>query len=96
MFILKKLGLTFTGTKWKVLLVKSEIEFWLGDNLIILLVELIHAPALPSFCVQSDDHRFIFIRFIYEDWLMPHTAAKLKFPYYWDEPCIQSSVKDEL
>lgn len=34
--------------------------------------------------------------FIYEDWLMPHTAAKLKFPYYWDEPCVQSSVKDEL
>nr|XP_043611262.1 auxin-binding protein T85-like [Erigeron canadensis] len=34
--------------------------------------------------------------FMYEDWLMPHTAAKLKFPYYWDEQCYQTSVKDEL
>ncbi|KAB2050697.1 hypothetical protein ES319_A12G006000v1 [Gossypium barbadense] len=34
--------------------------------------------------------------FIYEDWLMPHTAAKLKFPYYWDEQCFQVPQKDEL
>ncbi|PIM98271.1 hypothetical protein CDL12_29258 [Handroanthus impetiginosus] len=35
--------------------------------------------------------------FIYDDWFMPHTAAKLKYPYYWDEKCCQSSpVKDEL
>nr|AAR97944.2 auxin-binding protein 1 [Eucommia ulmoides] len=37
--------------------------------------------------------------FIYEDWLMPHTATKLKFPYYWDEKCYESRVpaaKDEL
>ncbi|XVE77734.1 hypothetical protein DITRI_Ditri13aG0086200 [Diplodiscus trichospermus] len=36
--------------------------------------------------------------FIYEDWFMPHTAAKLKFPYYWDEQCLQEplSQKDEL
>lgn len=34
--------------------------------------------------------------FIYEDWSMPHTAAKLKFPYFWDEQCLQSPVKDEL
>lgn len=34
--------------------------------------------------------------FIYEDWFMPHTAAKLKFPYYWDEQCLQELVKDEL
>lgn len=35
--------------------------------------------------------------FIYEDWSMPHTAAKLKFPYYWDEQCHQPpSIKDEL
>ncbi|KAL9239210.1 hypothetical protein vseg_013550 [Gypsophila vaccaria] len=34
--------------------------------------------------------------FIYEDWLMPHTAAKLKYPYYWDEHCFDSEVKDEL
>nr|ACX54195.3 auxin-binding protein 1 [Dimocarpus longan] len=34
--------------------------------------------------------------FIYDDWFMPHTAAKLKFPYYWDEQCQQEPVKDEL
>ncbi|KAL2507720.1 Auxin-binding protein 1 [Forsythia ovata] len=35
--------------------------------------------------------------FTYEDWLMPHTAARLKFPYYWDEKCYQAPpVKDEL
>ncbi|XP_074585083.1 auxin-binding protein 1 [Curcuma longa] len=32
--------------------------------------------------------------FIYEDWDMPHTAAKLKFPFDWDEECFH--VKDEL
>ncbi|KAM4072474.1 hypothetical protein ACB094_11G140800 [Castanea mollissima] len=34
--------------------------------------------------------------YIYEDWSMPHTAAKLKYPYYWDEHCFQSPPKDEL
>ncbi|KAM6541176.1 hypothetical protein CsatB_005623 [Cannabis sativa] len=35
--------------------------------------------------------------FVYEDWSMPHNAAKLKFPYYWDEQCFQSPPqKDEL
>ncbi|KAK9281792.1 hypothetical protein L1049_004698 [Liquidambar formosana] len=34
--------------------------------------------------------------FIYKDWFMPHTAAKLKFPYYWDEECLQAPIKDEL
>ncbi|KAF8015299.1 hypothetical protein BT93_H0951 [Corymbia citriodora subsp. variegata] len=34
--------------------------------------------------------------FIYEDWSMPHAAAKLKYPYYWDEECLQASRKDEL
>ncbi|KAG8370695.1 hypothetical protein BUALT_Bualt13G0010100 [Buddleja alternifolia] len=35
--------------------------------------------------------------FIYDDWNVPHTAAKLKFPYYWDERCYQTSpTKDEL
>ncbi|RVX20456.1 Auxin-binding protein T85 [Vitis vinifera] len=34
--------------------------------------------------------------FIYEDWHMPHTASKLKFPYYWDEQCLQTPPKDEL
>ncbi|KAI3943834.1 hypothetical protein MKW92_031479 [Papaver armeniacum] len=33
--------------------------------------------------------------FMYEDWFMPHTAAKLKYPYYWDEDCFYSP-KDEL
>ncbi|MQL83035.1 hypothetical protein Taro_015532 [Colocasia esculenta] len=33
--------------------------------------------------------------FIYDDWFMPHTAAKLKFPYYWDEECFHTP-KDEL
>ncbi|KNA15405.1 hypothetical protein SOVF_096500 isoform B [Spinacia oleracea] len=34
--------------------------------------------------------------FIYEDWSMPHTAARLKYPYYWDEQCFDSPVRDEL
>ncbi|KAL6527632.1 actin binding protein [Orobanche minor] len=35
--------------------------------------------------------------FIYVDWYMPHTAAKLKYPYYWDEIHYQTSpTKDEL
>ncbi|KAI3742736.1 hypothetical protein L1987_60430 [Smallanthus sonchifolius] len=34
--------------------------------------------------------------FMYDEWLMPHTAAKLKFPYYWDEQWHQTTVKDEL
>ncbi|KAL2238905.1 UNVERIFIED_CONTAM: Auxin-binding protein T92 [Sesamum indicum] len=36
-------------------------------------------------------------RFIYDDWFMPHTAAKLKFPIFWDEKCYQTrATKDEL
>ncbi|KAG5603367.1 hypothetical protein H5410_034737 [Solanum commersonii] len=35
--------------------------------------------------------------FMYDDWSMPHTASKLKFPYYWDEKCYQTTMwKDEL
>ncbi|GAA0161025.1 hypothetical protein LIER_17442 [Lithospermum erythrorhizon] len=35
--------------------------------------------------------------FTYDDWSMPHTAARLKFPYYWDERCYETlSEKDEL
>ncbi|CAJ2640644.1 unnamed protein product [Trifolium pratense] len=34
--------------------------------------------------------------FIYDDWAMPHSTAKLKFPYYWDEQCSQEPSKDEL
>ncbi|CAL5425300.1 unnamed protein product [Camellia sinensis] len=34
--------------------------------------------------------------FMYNDWFMPHTAAKLKFPYYWDEQCFETPQKDEL
>uniref|UniRef100_A0A453K1D1 Uncharacterized protein n=1 Tax=Aegilops tauschii subsp. strangulata TaxID=200361 RepID=A0A453K1D1_AEGTS len=33
--------------------------------------------------------------FLYEDWSMPHTAAKLKFPFVWDEDCLDAP-KDEL
>ncbi|XP_042471209.1 auxin-binding protein 1-like [Zingiber officinale] len=32
--------------------------------------------------------------FMYDDWDMPHTAAKLKFPFFWDEECFHA--KDEL
>ncbi|KAI5316139.1 hypothetical protein L3X38_045315 [Prunus dulcis] len=36
--------------------------------------------------------------FIYEDWCMPHSAAKLKFPYYWDGKCLEVELppKHEL
>ncbi|PIA39348.1 hypothetical protein AQUCO_02600062v1 [Aquilegia coerulea] len=35
--------------------------------------------------------------FLYQDWSMPHTAAKMKYPYYWDEECFHSPrLKDEL
>ncbi|KAK9057294.1 hypothetical protein SSX86_022129 [Deinandra increscens subsp. villosa] len=34
--------------------------------------------------------------FMYDDWSMPHTAAKLKFPFFWDEQCYQTTIKDEL
>jgi hypothetical protein len=33
--------------------------------------------------------------FTYDDWSVPHTAAKLKFPYFWDEDCLPAP-KDEL
>ncbi|KAF8776484.1 hypothetical protein HU200_003189 [Digitaria exilis] len=33
--------------------------------------------------------------FLYDDWSMPHTAAKLKFPFVWDEDCLPTP-KDEL
>ncbi|CAN1234202.1 Auxin-binding protein T85, partial [Linum perenne] len=45
-----------------------------------------------EFGFQSDN----LIRFLYDDWFMPHTAAKLKFPVYWDEECLKTSAKDEL
>ncbi|EPS58861.1 auxin binding protein 1, partial [Genlisea aurea] len=35
--------------------------------------------------------------FVYDDWDMRHTAAKLVFPIYWDEKIYQTQVpKDEL
>ncbi|KAL9168578.1 hypothetical protein ABFS82_04G023800 [Erythranthe guttata] len=36
--------------------------------------------------------------FIYDDWSMPHSAAKLKFPLFWDEKCYHQAppAKDEL
>ncbi|PKU73690.1 auxin-binding protein 4 [Dendrobium catenatum] len=33
--------------------------------------------------------------FIYNDWSMPHTAARLKFPFYWDQEVLHEP-KDEL
>lgn len=33
--------------------------------------------------------------FLYDDWSMRHTAAKLKFPFVWDEGCLDAP-KDEL
>ncbi|XP_052137675.1 auxin-binding protein 4 [Oryza glaberrima] len=33
--------------------------------------------------------------FFYDDWNMPHTAAKLQFPIFWDEECL-TAPKDEL
>ncbi|KAJ3681101.1 hypothetical protein LUZ60_015590 [Juncus effusus] len=33
--------------------------------------------------------------FIYDDWSVPHTAATLKYPYYWDKECLENP-KDEL
>ncbi|XVF32646.1 hypothetical protein REPUB_Repub17cG0100300 [Reevesia pubescens] len=34
--------------------------------------------------------------FVYQDWSMPHSAARLLFPLPWDEQCLQSPQKDEL
>ncbi|XP_007050703.2 PREDICTED: auxin-binding protein T85 [Theobroma cacao] len=34
--------------------------------------------------------------FVYEDWSMPHSAARLLFPMPWDEQCRQSPQKDKL
>ncbi|KAF9607151.1 hypothetical protein IFM89_032373 [Coptis chinensis] len=35
--------------------------------------------------------------FMYKDWSMPHTAAKMKYPFFWDEECFHSpQLKDEL
>ncbi|KAH7838755.1 hypothetical protein Vadar_030756 [Vaccinium darrowii] len=52
---------------------------------------------------QDEDLHFLVIisrppikAFIYNDWFMPHTAANLKFPIFWDEQCFQTPAKDEL
>lgn len=37
----------------------------------------------------------MFFRFMYADWNMPHTAAQLKFPYYWDEKCYENNKTPE-
>lgn len=53
-------------------------------------------PAFDCYLAEICFLALIF-RFMYDDWSMPHTAAKLKFPYYWDEECYQTtSWKDEL
>ncbi|CDP18622.1 unnamed protein product [Coffea canephora] len=40
---------------------------------------------------------FFWRRFTYDDWFMPHTAAKLLFPIFWDAVCYQTPLeRDEL
>ncbi|KAK6940876.1 Auxin-binding protein [Dillenia turbinata] len=34
--------------------------------------------------------------FVYEDWFMPHAAAKLAFPIPWDARCLEAPFKYEL
>ncbi|KAG5514386.1 hypothetical protein RHGRI_035711 [Rhododendron griersonianum] len=48
-----------------------------------------------SFCMKNLLEQYLII-FIYDDWFMPHIAANLKFPIYWDEQCFQTPAKDEL
>ncbi|XP_047334938.1 auxin-binding protein T85-like [Impatiens glandulifera] len=33
--------------------------------------------------------------FIYDDWFMPHTEAKLKFPIFWDEGFVQPNTSKD-
>ncbi|KAG2629683.1 hypothetical protein PVAP13_3KG444800 [Panicum virgatum] len=59
----------------------------------------------PHQVVNSDEHEDLQVLvvisrppvkiFLYDDWSMPHTAAKLKFPFVWDEDCLPAP-KDEL
>nr|QBH72357.1 auxin receptor ABP-like protein [Echinochloa crus-galli] len=59
----------------------------------------------PHQVVNSDKHEDLQILaiisrppvkiFLYDDWSMPHTASKLKFPFVWDEDCLPAP-KDEL
>nr|QSB37377.1 auxin binding protein 1 [Galium aparine] len=53
----------------------------------------------------EEDLQFLFVVsrppvkvFIYDDWFVPHIAATLKFPYYWDEEEYYKlhPVRDEL
>ncbi|KMZ63797.1 Auxin-binding protein 1 [Zostera marina] len=63
-------------------------------------------PDEPHQILNSDEHDDLQLLvvisqppikvFIYDDWSMPHTAARLKYPYYWDEECFQYNAKDEL
>ncbi|RLM99625.1 hypothetical protein C2845_PM06G30160 [Panicum miliaceum] len=63
-------------------------------------------PRLPEqHVVNSDEHEDLQVLvvisrppvtiFLYDDWSMPHTAAKLKFLFIWDEDCLPAP-KDEL
>ncbi|KAG2330813.1 hypothetical protein Bca52824_001993 [Brassica carinata] len=66
----------------------------------------IHIPINDAHQVKNTGHEDLQVLviisrppikvFTYDDWFMPHTAARLKFPYYWDEQCLQESQKDEL
>ena len=60
-------------------------------NTVILLCSLFYFFCINDTCMLD-------FRFIYENWLMPHTAAKLKFPFLWDEECleVEPPPKDEL
>ncbi|CAI9107930.1 OLC1v1007413C1 [Oldenlandia corymbosa var. corymbosa] len=69
-----------------------------------------HVPVNDAHQVWNtnpeEDLQFLFVIsrppvkvFIYDDWFMPHTAAKLKYPYYWDEEAfykLHPKPKDEL
>ncbi|KAL9318383.1 hypothetical protein ACSQ67_014900 [Phaseolus vulgaris] len=73
-----------SGTPWIFKLLKeSVLQLWNTneyEDLQVLVI--ISRPPVKLFA--------------YEDWSMPHTAAKMKFPYYWDEQCYKESPKDEL
>ncbi|KAH7526087.1 hypothetical protein JRO89_XSUnG0059700 [Xanthoceras sorbifolium] len=66
---------------------------WVDQVLHVYMVTSIQALIKPWQMTWSLAKAALFI---YDDWLMPHTAAKLKFPYFWDEQCLQEPVKDEL
>ncbi|EOX94859.1 Endoplasmic reticulum auxin binding protein 1 isoform 3 [Theobroma cacao] len=80
---------------------KPEEHFIFSNNTVHIPVNDVHQQVWNS--NEHEDLQVLVIIsrppikvFIYEDWFMPHTAAKLKFPYYWDAQCFQEPQKDEL